>query len=205
MLELELTTGERAAFMRTLRSSHRMRVTVTVLDRNEKPLRQLDVPASQIIDGTVEVDALADITRSLRLEFLDEKRALTFDAASPSRAGLFADNLLAVSYGVLVPELARFVDVPVFWGPITDFERARGVVRVEAQGKEALALDPHFVTQGYTLRKGRRVDDAIRDVMDRCGESRYNLPELPKAAAASSRRAARGRGLAGRQVRVGIV
>lgn len=180
MLELALTTAERAAFMATLRTSHRMRVTVTVLDRNEKPLHRLDVPASKIVDGAVEVDALADITRSLRLEFVDEKRALTFDSASPSRTGLFADNLLAVEYGVRVPALARWVDVPVFWGPVTDFERSRSIVRVEAQGKEALGLDPHFVTQGYTLRKGRRVDDAIRDVMDRVGESRYNLPEMAK-------------------------
>lgn len=179
MLELALTTGDRAALMATLRSSHRMRVTVTILDRNEKPLKQLDVPASRIVDGAVEVDALADITRSLRLEFLDEKRALTFDAASPSRSGIFADNLLAVDYGVQVPAVG-WIDVPVFWGPITDFERSRSRVTVEAQGKEALGLDPHFVTQGYTLRKGRRVDDAIRDVMDRLGESRYSLPEMPK-------------------------
>lgn len=179
MYALPYTPTQIAAILATLRSSHRMQIGVRVLNRSEKVIEQLDVPAAQMIEGEVTVDARADITRSLSMSFLDPKRRLGFDASSPARGAIFADNMLSVHYGVLVSSIG-WVEIPVFWGPVTNFDRDQAVVEIEAQGKEALALDPHFVTQGYTLKKGRRVDNAIRDVMDRVGETRYNLPDLPQ-------------------------
>jgi hypothetical protein len=128
--------------------------------------------------GAVTVDATATVTRSLAMTFVDPLRRLGFDAASPSKGAIFADNMVAVRYGVEVDPLG-WIEIPVFWGPITTFERDAASVTIEAQGKEALALDPHFATNGYTLAKGRRVDNAIRDVMDRMGETRYHMPDLP--------------------------
>ena len=179
MLTLGLTPAEKTALLAELRSSsQRIRVRVSVLNRDEKVMHSLDAPASQILAGAVDVDATADVTRSLDLELLDEHRALGFDSSSPAQAGLFADNLVAVERGVYVDELSRWVDVPVFWGPLTNFERDGARVKLEGQGKESLGLSPHFATQGYTIRKGRRLDDAIRDVMDRIGETRYSLPDI---------------------------
>lgn len=180
MLQLGLSADERAALMRTLTSSHRMRVTVGVLDRNERPIASLTAPASRVLDGSVEVDANADITRSLGLTLFDPTRALQFDAASPARGALHAERMLRVSRGAYVRELGRWVDMPAFTGPLTLFERAGAEVRIEGLGKEALGLDPHFARQGYTIRKGRRVDDAIRDVMNRLGERRYSIPKIKK-------------------------
>ena len=179
MLGLGLSADERTALLATLVTSHRIRLQVDVLGRNEGVRSSLTVPQSKVLDGAVEVDAQADISRSLRLTIVDRKHALGFDAASPSAGALFADNMLAVRYGVYVATLGRWVDIPVFWGPLTKFERAGSQVQLEAQGKEALALDPHFATQGYTLRKGMRVDNAIRAVMDRLGERRYSLVDMP--------------------------
>lgn len=179
MFALPLTTSEKEAHLAALRADEqRVRVRVTVLDQNEKALHALDLPASQIIDGAVDVDARGEITRSLDLSFLDERHALGFDTANPTRTGLFADNFVAVERGIYVLELERWIDTPVYWGPLTGFERDGAIVKLEGMGKEELGLDPHFVTNGYTLRKGRRVDLAIRDVMDRVGETRYNLPDL---------------------------
>lgn len=178
MLNLALSTSQFADYMQTLRTSHVVKITARILNRNEQVISQLDVPSSQMIDGAVTYDATASVTRSLAMTFLDPSRRLGFDAGSPARGALFADNMISIRYGVLVPAIG-WVEVPVFWGPVTNFERDQGVVTVEAQGKEALALDPHFVTQGYTIKKGRRVDNAIRDVMDRVGETRYALPDLP--------------------------
>jgi hypothetical protein len=179
VLTLGLTPAEKTALLAELRSSaQRMRVRVKVLDRDEKVIQSLDAPAGQIVSGSIDVDATADVTRSLDLELLDERHALGFDVASPAKAGLFADNFVAVERGVFVDTLSRWIDVPVFWGPLTNFSREGDRVKLEGQGKEALGLSPHFATQGYTIRKGRRVDDAIRDVMDRIGETRYALPDM---------------------------
>lgn len=179
MYQLPISDAQRLALIATLRTSHRRRVQVRIHNRGEKVIEQLDVPASQMLTGSVTVDAQADITRSLAMTFIDPQQRLGFDAGSPARGGLFADNLVSVEYGVLVPSVG-WIDIPVFWGPVTSFERDRAQVTIEAQGKEALALDPHFTTQGYTIKKGRRVDNAIRDVMDRTGETRYDLPDMPQ-------------------------
>lgn len=178
MLDLHLAQPDAEAYFETLRSSHRMRIVVEILDRDEQPIRSLNVAAARVLSGSVQVDNDADITRSLALEFLDPDHQLTFDGSSPLQGALFADNFVAVSRGALVPGVG-WVDAPVFCGPVTKMGRDGVRVTIEAQGKETLALDPHFAYQGFTLPKGLRVDDAIRDVLGRIGESRFLLPDLP--------------------------
>ena len=70
--------------------------------------------------------------------------------------------------------------MPVFCGPVTLFEREGAVAKVEAQGKERLMLEPHFVGRGYSIRKHTRVDAAIRRVASEVGEERLALPSLPQ-------------------------
>lgn len=177
MLSLGLETDVKAAFLDTLTRSHRIRVTVDVLDRNEEPLRSLVV---RVVDGALTMERAADITRSLRMTVYDPDRALHLDSNSPGDSALFADNLLAVRYGVHIAELDEWVDVPIFHGPLTKLERSGALVEVEAQGKEAYGLDPHFATQGYSLPAGARVDNAIRAVLRRIGEERFDLPVMAK-------------------------
>lgn len=182
MLNLALTAADKRTLLQCLRGEQgpiRRRITAHVLNNHEKAIASLTMPIEQVTSGSVSVDATADITRSLELVFVDTQHRLGFDAGSPARGAIFADNLVAVEYGVEVDPLG-WVDIPTFWGPITNFERQQAQVTIEAQGKEALALDPHFATQGYTIKKGRRVDNAIRDVMDRVGETRYLLPDMPQ-------------------------
>lgn len=179
MIDLGLSDAGKRALATAAASSHRIRIGIELLDGDERVVKSLHVPVSRMREGAVEYDANADITRSLRMDLVDKRSELAFDPTSPGRSALYADNFVAVTYGILVPSVG-WVDVPVFWGPLTHYHRSGGDVTIEAQGKEALALDPHFAHQGYTLRKGRRVDDAIRDVMDRLGERRYRLARMAK-------------------------
>lgn len=178
MYRLPITPAQYASLLATLRTHHRQKIGIRILNRSEKVIQQLDVPGARMTSGEIQVDSRADITRSLSMGFADPQRRLGFDASSPATGALFADNMIAIEYCVLVPGVG-WIEIPCFWGPITNFNRAGSQVTIEAQGKEALALDPHFVTQGYTIRKGRRVDLAIKDVMDRVGETRYSMPDLP--------------------------
>lgn len=175
MYSLGLTPTLQAEYDATLLTSHRVRTVVRVLDRNESLVREL-IP--QMISGSVTVNATSDVTRSLNAVFLDTDHAMAFDPASPSNSALYADNLLDVSYGVYLPTSQVWVDVPVFRGPITGFSRMGVEVTVEAQGKEALALDPNLVVSGYTIPKGLHIADAIYNVMNRTGEQRYQLTSL---------------------------
>lgn len=175
MINLGLTPAERAIFEQTLIQSHRIRVRALILDRNEKATDKL----TGLLSGAVQIDAKADVTRSLTLSLAEPRRILRFEPNSPSSGALYADNSIAVSYGVWVSALAQWVDVPVFWGPLTMLERAGGEVRIEAQGKERLMLAPHYAGRGYTVPGKTRIDDAVTRVARESGEARISLPDLP--------------------------
>lgn len=177
MIDLPLTEAEREAFEETLAASHQVRVTVRIHDRQEAVIGDLVAAASRVLGGAVQVDTKAEVSRSLGLTVLDPNRELAFDSGNPAEGALYADNFVSVLYGVYVPDV-EWVDVPVFWGPLTSFARTGPEVTLEAQGKEALLLAPHFVTRPFTLRKGAKVRDAIRQVAARAGEGRFTLPTV---------------------------
>lgn len=148
-------------------------------NRNERAMDALTQPLNNnFVSGEIVGDVSQDVTRSLSLQILDPEDKLRFEARSPSDGAVYADRFVSVEYGVFVAD--RWVDVPVFWGPITDFGRDGHTVQIEAQGKERLLLAPHYATEGYTLPKGLRVDEAIRRVARRAGERRFNLPQIAR-------------------------
>ena len=173
MYNLGLASANKTNFEAALKRSGKRRITITIRDHDEKKLTDLQAP--QVLDGSVQVDATAAITRSLSLTCLDPNHKLQFDANSPAQGALYADNFVSVEYGVYVKETDTWVDVPVFWGPISKFNRKGAEVTIEGMGKESLGLDPHLIRSGYTIPKGTSVANAVRNVMDRLGETRYNL------------------------------
>lgn len=161
----------RAAYDAALLTSHRIRIRVTVRDSSEAPAKQLDAPT--VLTGAVQVDATQAVTRSLSLTCLDPNHKLTFDKANPSDFALYADNFISVTYGVETS--IGWVDVPVFWGPVTAYSRAGAEVTVEAQGKESLALDPHLLVAGDNLHRSTQISSAIAKVMGKVGESSSHI------------------------------
>jgi hypothetical protein len=173
LYNLGLSKTNKALFEAALVSSGKRRITITIRDHDEKKIADLTAPA--VIEGAVQVDATASVTRSLSLTCLDPNHKLQFDYNSPASGALDADNFVSVEYGVYITSTDSWVDVPVFWGPLTDFQREGAEVTIEAQGKETLGLDPHLVRNGYTIHRGTTVANAIKNVMNRLGETRYNL------------------------------
>jgi hypothetical protein len=175
MIDLALTPNQREAFEASLLDSHRIRIGLSIHDQDE---REIDTIRGKLLSGSVQVDAAGEVTRSLALELLDEERSMRFEPNSPADGALYVDRFIGVTYGVEVVALERWVDVPVFFGPLTKVDRRGPIVRVEAQGKERLLLAPHYATQGYSVRKRTRVDDAIRQVAGKAGEEKFALPDM---------------------------
>ena len=172
MLPLGLSTSERAAFEATLRTSYERRVEILILDMAQNTLATI---THRLLDGQVVVDADADVTRSASLTLLDPTHSLNFDTESPDDGALFLDRMIRVNYCVYVPALARWIEVPVFTGPVTSLERDGAQVQIEAQGKESIARQA--VWNPYTKPKGAVVVDVIKDLMQRrAGENRFDLP-----------------------------
>lgn len=182
MIHLGLSAAERRAYLTRLHDSADVRIRVTLLDMDEKPLRDLTFPDSKLLDGYITVDATAKVTRSLQLELLDPDGRFVLDPTSPGRAALFADNFVQIHYEVSVDR--EWISCPAFRGPITKLDINGPRVTVEAQGKERLALDPHLLWRTKTYRKGADVIEVIRDLLERIGEERFNLDstsgKLPK-------------------------
>jgi hypothetical protein len=185
VIDLPLTATERRAFDAALISSRRMRARLEVFDRDENPLGELK---GKLAGGAVQIDATAEIRRSLSISLVDERRLIRFEPASPTDGAVHADNFISASYGVYVPatvareyDLSPFwTDVPVFYGPITLFERHGAEATLEAQGKESLGLAPHYAGRAFPIRKGSRTDDAIKLAARRMGEEKFLLPDMPR-------------------------
>lgn len=174
MLKLGLTPQDRLAFERALRSTHMRRVEVELLNPAEQVVSTI---SHHLLNGQVNVDLDSEVTRSASLEFLDPAHTLNFDTNSPDAGAIFMDRLIRVRYCVFVEELSRWVEVPVFVGPVTRLSRADDVVTVEAQGKEALTRSE--IWSPLTLKKGALIVNAIRTLMvTRGGETRTSFPEV---------------------------
>jgi hypothetical protein len=177
MLSLGLSTADQKLFERSLFSSpgYNLKVTVQILDLNHNYL--LDV-SDRLIDGQVNVAYLADVDRTLTLTLIDPDEVIGFDSSSPSDGALYADRMIRVVYSVYSQLLPRWVDVPIFCGPVTRVARDDAIVSVECQGKESLYREPSMAWAAKTYYKGSKVTDAIRDILGtKGGETKFDLPE----------------------------
>ena len=187
MIELGLSEAGWGAYLQALHTSHRIRASLVLLDRDEKVIDALTGPDKMtwLLRGQVQVETAGDTSRSLSIEILDPTNGLRFEANSPADGAIYSDRFIAATYDVYVDALERWVPVPVFYGPVTRFERNGAVCTVEARGKESLMLEPHFATAGYTVRKRTKIGDGIRQVAGKVGEHRYALPTLDRRLRAS--------------------
>ena len=163
---------ERAKYERTLAQSHMIRIKMHVLNLDMEELYDM---SDQLLDGQITVSATADIsTKTVTATILDPGTTLSglgIDTGSPVDGILYADKMVRIYYGVYVPDLLdadKWVDIPVFTGPISKFDREGAVVSLEATGKETLA-GPVWLP--YTIPKGTLQVDAIKQILQKAGEN----------------------------------
>lgn len=169
--QLGLNVADRNDFHNTLRSSHSIRIQVQLLKMDGTEQAQLD---NRVIDGQVNIDVTAAVTRSATVTLLDPNKTPVLDSDSPGDGALYLDRMIRIWYGVRIT--GDWVDVPIFTGPLTKLDRSGPTVSVEAQGKELLAAQS--VLHPLTLPKGMKRTDAIRILMQAAGENRFDLPDL---------------------------
>lgn len=179
MLPLGLSVRDKRAYMAALVHDHRRRCVVRIHDHDEKVINTIH--RSRIVGGSVQVDMSQAPHRTLELVILEPRRAPAWLPEGPGEAAVFADNFVSVQYGLWVDDLEDgpgWVDVPVFWGPMTGVSQDGDQVTIQAHGKELLGLEPHYLMRTMNIPKGQRRTLAIRRVMMAQGERRFDLPEL---------------------------
>ena len=140
-------TTEREAYLDQLTESHRIRVVVKVHDRDETYLGSLE---HHIVGGQIDVDTERDVERSAQVILADENNRLPFDNQDHRGLGLYADRFIGIEYGVFVDQIQRWVFEPVFFGPMTRYERNVGQVKLWCEDKSSLLQPP--VVWGRFLR-----------------------------------------------------
>jgi hypothetical protein len=174
VLSLGLSTADQKLFERSLFTGYNLKVVVQILDLNHTYVHDV---SGQLIDGQVNISYLADVDRTLTLTLIDPDEAIGFDSASPSDGALYADRMIRVVYSVYSQLLPRWVDVPIFCGPVTKVARDDAVVSVECQGKESLYREPSMAWTAKTYPKGTLLVTAIRDILGtKGGETKFDLP-----------------------------
>lgn len=173
MLAVGASSGERLALEAQLLRSHQMRVRVKLLDLDGDELADL---TPRLLDGQVNIDADAETSRSAELTLDDPDHALHLDSDAPAEGGVYLDRMVSVRYGVLVEELGKWIDVPVFCGPVVGLQRDGDTIALSCLGKEHLAKG--MAWQPLTLRKGMDTVAAIRAILrERAGEQDFSFPD----------------------------
>lgn len=170
MFGLGLTSADQAAFLRGLVGSHQLRIRVQVMDTAHRVMGD----ASEMLqDGSVTVDATADITRSASLSLWDPAHLLALDSNAPVDGALYMDRMIGVAYQVYSPAYPVVVTCPIFTGPISKLTRDDDTVSIEAQGKEVFAQRPAWRNKNYGI--GTLRTSIVRELLAETGETRFNI------------------------------
>jgi hypothetical protein len=171
-----LTATEVGYYHRALASSHTVYMRVDIIDLEHRPVMTV---TDRVMDGSVSVDYYGDeATRVLDLVLLDLHRDLGFDTTDVVDGVWFFDRMVQVWADVYVPELARYVEAPIFTGPVRKFKRRGPLVTFKCVGKDVFARQswPRF-----TLPKGSNRVEAIRHVLRELGETKFRFEATTKA------------------------
>jgi hypothetical protein len=193
VISIGLSAADHAAFEATLVQSHRMRTVVQIHDNNEQVIYTF---GAKIISGSVQVDwtqsggkpiigkdpyvAPSGPVRTLDIVTMRPDKDQVWLPSSPGDEVAWVGNFISAKYGVFVEDLSDgpgWVDIPVFWGPITEIDQDGAQFEIKASGKEVLGMDPCLLWDTINVSKGTQRTNAIRKLFDSIGENRYHLPE----------------------------
>lgn len=174
MIPLGLTATQQGWLHATLAGSHSVNVTVQLLTLSGARVADL---SNRLLEGQVNVDYTADVTRNCTMQLLDPDRTLSFESDSADEGAIYMDRMIRVIYSVKVPQMNTWVDIPVFCGPVIGMDRDDAVISLEAQGKENLAKGASNRT--FTRKKNTNKGNVIRDVLkELSGEDKFDFPEV---------------------------
>lgn len=174
MISLGLSSAEQKLFELSLISGYNLKITVQVLNLNHTYLADL---STRLIDGQVNYAWNQPINYSASMTLFDPDSAIGFDTNSPADNALYADRMIRIVYSVYSSLLPKWIDVPIFCGPVTKVTRDDALVAVECQGKESLVSEPTMAWRPKTYAKGTLLTALVKDVMANYnGESKFDLP-----------------------------
>lgn len=175
MYSIPLNASDRDLYFQDLLGPHDLRVQMELLDLDQRFISQL---SDNALSGQVDVDTTANETvdRRCNVNLVDRNGDVGLDTGNANDGAMFTDRMLRVAYGVRGPRLGRWVDIPIFTGPITSVNRQGRKVDVVAQGKEFFLLRPAW--RILTIPAGTPKTTAIKRLLAAFGEDYVDIPDL---------------------------
>lgn len=175
MIALGLSAADLKQFHIALASNHSIKVTVQVLDVNHQYLSDL---SPVLVDGQVNIDADGTPTRSATVTVLDPRRSLGFDSNSPTDGALYLDRMIRIVYSVNAENLTKWIDVPIFCGPVVKINRTDDLLTIEAGGKETLLIG--MMWNSWVRQKGHTKAGMLNDLCNepQVGETKKSFDSV---------------------------
>lgn len=153
-------------------STHQQRVRVRVMNLDHRVLHEL---TNRVVDGDVTIDVTRDPITKLSLTLADPSRSIGWEPDGPSGVPRYGNRMIRADVLTQVPALGEWVEVPVFTGPVVDFDRTGAEVNIACDDKSRLAMGsfPH----PKTYRRKTKVTWVIRNMLAMTGE--IYLGQLP--------------------------
>jgi hypothetical protein len=173
---LGLSKADHAAYIATLATSHEIRTTLNLLDMAGAVVGSAQVTGGQVLGDRRRFGVPHGPTKRLTLTAVDPHNALGIDSGDPGDGILYADRQVEVIYSVRVPAVG-WVDVPVFLGTPTSWQRTGDEVQLLADDASALGMGAAWGP--LTVPKGTKKVDAIERILTRrTGMTRFNFPKV---------------------------
>lgn len=178
MIPLPLTGEQQASLNAALHSRHRrVRFGAQIMDMQERVLWDV---SDMLIDGEVTQAAPDNgVHRALTMSLHDPRSEVRMDLDVATGQIVPPSSFLArATYGVWLPDLREWVDVPVHTGPVVSATRQGGTIDIEAQSMERQMMKSPPAT--LTLRKHWFCTRAIEIALESTGQEKFAL--LPSQA-----------------------
>lgn len=172
MLHISAPRTHLAELHDVIRGSYRARTRCAIMSSDHRVL----VESSRwVVDGQVEIDSTAVVTRTAAVKLLDPDGRAGLDSNAPLDGSIGLDRFVQLRRDIWLPHAKEWISIPLFTGPVTAVSRNAEEISIEAQGKEVLALQPAW--RPKTWKAGTRRVDVIEELMrTRAGEFAFSMP-----------------------------
>jgi hypothetical protein len=177
MINLGLSSAELKLFQESLYQppGYQLKVTIQILDLNHNRLADV---SSRLLDGQVNKSFWDIVTSNAQISLMDPDNQVGFDTVNPSEGALYMDRMIKIVYSVYSDRLPKWVDVPLFCGPVTDVNRDDAILNIECQGKESFYVAPSMAWTTKTYPTSMKLVTAVKDLLGtKGGETKFDLPE----------------------------
>lgn len=151
-------------------------VRARILNMAGRVVGEAKVTGGQVLGDRRKFGVPHGPTKRLTLTAVDPHNALGIDTDNPDDGMLYADRQVEVIYSVRVPTVG-WVDVPVFLGSPTSWQRTGDEVQMLADDASGLGMGAAWAP--LSIPKGTKKVDAIERILRRrTGMTRFNFPQV---------------------------